>query len=49
MMKIDSGEVDGYQSYFDKTLSRSPEMALQVAENRQVLLAVEQAVKPEAK
>jgi hypothetical protein len=49
MMKIQSGHINSYQDYYYIARSRSIDMALKVAENRIILLAVEQSEKPEVK
>ena len=49
MLKMEKGHVFGYQDYYNLAKARGPDMALQVAENRQVLVIIEQSEKPEVK
>ena len=49
-MKLERGEVDGYQSYFNLVAKRGqPDMTVLVAQYRILLLSIELSVKPEVK
>ena len=50
LMKIQSGVVDGYYSYFDMVAKRGqPDMTCLVADNMQSLLNIEKSIRPEVK
>ena len=47
-MKMDSGVVTSYLEYYAMCKKRDPKMALQVAENMQILIAIEKSERTEA-